>query len=48
MNPDFKVNILGPQMVVTIDRHQMWTQSIVGIKTGGFELHHDQQLSVPL
>jgi len=31
-DPDFKVNILGPQMVVTIDRHQMWTQSIVGIK----------------
>ena len=31
-NPDFKVKLLGPQMVETIDRHQMWTQSIVGIK----------------
>jgi uncharacterized membrane protein SpoIIM required for sporulation len=31
-DPDFKVKILGPQMVDTIDRHQMWTQSIVGIK----------------
>src|SRR4029077_2491242 len=31
-NPDFKVKILGPQMVETIDRHQMWTHSIVGIK----------------
>jgi uncharacterized membrane protein SpoIIM required for sporulation len=31
-NPDFKVKILGPQMVDTIDRHQMWTHSIVGIK----------------
>ena len=31
-NPDFKVKILGPQMVETIDQHQMWTHSIVGIK----------------
>ena len=31
-NPDFKTKILGPQMVDTIDRHQMWTHSIVGIK----------------
>jgi len=31
-NPDFKVKLLGPEMVETIDRHQMWTRSIVGIK----------------
>jgi len=31
-NPDFKVKILGPQMVETIERRQMWTHSIVGIK----------------
>lgn len=31
-NPDFKVKLLGPQMVETIDRHQMWTHSIVGVK----------------
>jgi len=31
-NPDFKVKLLGPEMVETIDRHQMWTHSIVGIK----------------
>jgi uncharacterized membrane protein SpoIIM required for sporulation len=31
-NPDFKVKILGPDMVATIERHQMWTHSIVGIK----------------
>jgi uncharacterized membrane protein SpoIIM required for sporulation len=31
-NPDFKVKLLGPQMVATIERHQMWTHSIVGIK----------------
>jgi len=26
------VKVLGPQMVETIERHQMWTHSIVGIK----------------
>jgi len=31
-NPDFKVKILGPRMVETIDRHEMWTDSIVGVK----------------
>src|SRR5215467_12445511 len=31
-NPDFKVKLLGPEMVETIDRHQMWTHSIVGFK----------------
>ena len=31
-NPDIKVKLLGPQMVETIDRHQMWTDSIVGVK----------------
>jgi uncharacterized membrane protein SpoIIM required for sporulation len=31
-DPDFKVKILGPQMVETIERHQMWTHSIVGTK----------------
>ncbi len=29
---DFKVKILGPQMVETIDRREMWTHSIVAIK----------------
>lgn len=31
-NPDFKVKILGPKMVETIERREMWTHSIVGIK----------------
>jgi len=31
-DPDFKVKILGPEMVETIERHQMWTHSIVGMK----------------
>lgn len=31
-NPDFKVKLLGPQMVETIEKHEMWTHSIVGIK----------------
>ena len=31
-NPDFEVKVLGPAMVHTIERHEMWTHSIVGIK----------------
>lgn len=31
-DPDFKVRILGPAMVQTIERREMWTHSIVGIK----------------
>lgn len=31
-NPDFKLSILGPGMVSTIEKHEMWTHSIVGIK----------------
>ena len=31
-DPDFKLKILGPQMVETIERHEMWTHSIVGMK----------------
>jgi uncharacterized membrane protein SpoIIM required for sporulation len=31
-DPDFKTAILGPEMVATIDRHEMWTHSIVAIK----------------
>ena len=31
-DPDFKTKILGPDMVETIERRQMWTHSIVAIK----------------
>jgi uncharacterized membrane protein SpoIIM required for sporulation len=31
-NPDFTAKLLGPQMVETIERHEMWTHSILGIK----------------
>jgi uncharacterized membrane protein SpoIIM required for sporulation len=31
-DPDFKLSILGPQMVQTIEKREMWTHSIVGIK----------------
>ena len=31
-DPDFKTRILGPAMVETIERHEMWTHSIVAIK----------------
>jgi uncharacterized membrane protein SpoIIM required for sporulation len=31
-NPDFQLKVLGPQMVETIRRREMWTHSIVAIK----------------
>jgi uncharacterized membrane protein SpoIIM required for sporulation len=31
-DPDFKMKILGPQMVDTIERRQMWTHSILTVK----------------
>ncbi len=31
-DPDFKLSILGPSMVQTIEKREMWTHSIVGIK----------------
>jgi uncharacterized membrane protein SpoIIM required for sporulation len=31
-SPDFKLSILGPQMVETIEQHKMWTHSILAIK----------------
>lgn len=31
-DPDFQLRVLGPQMVQTIQRKEMWTQSIIGVK----------------
>jgi uncharacterized membrane protein SpoIIM required for sporulation len=31
-DPDFKLNIIGPQMAQTIEKREMWTHSILGIK----------------
>jgi uncharacterized membrane protein SpoIIM required for sporulation len=31
-NPEFMRDFLGPSMVATIERHQMWTHSIVGVE----------------
>ena len=31
-NPDFALQVLGPQMIDSIERRQMWTQSIVAMK----------------
>jgi uncharacterized membrane protein SpoIIM required for sporulation len=31
-NPDFAVQVLGPHMLDSIERHEMWTHSIVAIK----------------
>ena len=31
-DPDFRLKIIGPEMAQTIDRHEMWTHSVVAIK----------------
>ena len=31
-DPDFGLKIMGPQMVQTIERHEMWTHSVVAMK----------------
>jgi uncharacterized membrane protein SpoIIM required for sporulation len=31
-DPDFALNVLGPDMIATIARHEMWTHSIVSVK----------------
>jgi len=31
-DPDFGSKIMGPQMVQTIERHEMWTHSVVAVK----------------
>jgi uncharacterized membrane protein SpoIIM required for sporulation len=31
-NPDFALQVLGPKMIDSIDRHEMWTNSIVAVK----------------
>jgi uncharacterized membrane protein SpoIIM required for sporulation len=31
-DPDFELQVLGPEMVKTIERKEMWTHSIIGVK----------------
>jgi uncharacterized membrane protein SpoIIM required for sporulation len=31
-NPDYAINFLGPQMIHTIERQEMWTHSVVSMK----------------
>lgn len=31
-DPDFRLKIIGPEMVQTIERHEMWTHSVIAIK----------------
>lgn len=31
-DPDFRLSIIGPRMVQTIERHEMWTHSVVAVK----------------
>jgi uncharacterized membrane protein SpoIIM required for sporulation len=47
-DPDFKTSVLGPQMVETIDRREMWTHSIVAIKPVASSAIMTNNLSVAL
>lgn len=44
--PQFMRHMLGPQMVETIERHEMWTHSIVGIEPLASSLIMTNNLSV--
>jgi uncharacterized membrane protein SpoIIM required for sporulation len=44
--PQFMRHMLGPQMVQTIERHEMWTHSIVGIEPLASSLIMTNNLSV--
>ena len=47
-DPDFKTRVLGPTMVETIERRQMWTHSIVAIKPIASSAIMTNNLSVAL
>jgi uncharacterized membrane protein SpoIIM required for sporulation len=47
-DPDFKTRILGPEMVETISRREMWTHSIVAIKPVASSAIMTNNLSVAL
>ena len=48
IDPDFKMSVLGPEMIDTIDRHEMWTHSIVAIKPIASSLIMTNNMSVAL
>ena len=41
--PAFERMILGPAMVASIEKHQMWTHSLVSMKPQASTRHHDEQ-----
>jgi len=45
-DPDFKLRVLGPQMVDTIERRQMWTHSILAVKPAASSQIMTNNLSV--
>lgn len=44
--PEFMSHFLGPQMLATLERHQMWTHSIVGVAPMATSLIMTNNLSV--
>ena len=41
--PAFTRILLGPAMVASIERHEMWTHSLVGDEAAGVDVDHDEQ-----
>ncbi len=40
--PEFMRHYVGPQMIATMERHEMWTKSDRDCRAHGIERHHDQ------
>jgi len=44
--PEFMRHFVGPQMIATMERHQMWTESIVGVEPKASSMIMTNNLSV--
>jgi uncharacterized membrane protein SpoIIM required for sporulation len=44
--PEFMRHFVGPQMIATMERHQMWTESIVGVEPRATSMIMTNNLSV--
>lgn len=45
-DPDFSLQVLGPQMIQTIERHEMWTHSVLSMKPAASSFIMTNNISV--
>jgi uncharacterized membrane protein SpoIIM required for sporulation len=45
-DPDFAMQIIGPEMIQTIERHEMWTHSVLALKPAASSLIMTNNISV--